>query len=392
MKKIAIIGAGISGLFIANLFKKNPNYQISIYEKNNSVNLEEGYGIQLSVNSIKLLNEIGFNKQDELEKFNPEKIDFYSINNSKKICELSISGFNSEHCKYTTLKRSTLINFLKKDLEDLIKTGYNILKIDQQNQQIKLSFENNEVKECDYLIISDGVFSKSKSLISNNQTKPRLNDTLAIRGTIIQALMWDKKNNGPSIIKSIDNENISIFLGSNFHSVIYPVNPYGDLNYIAIMKYKLSLQEQKNYSLFNDESFARKVLGKIPIKNEITSNLKDIKIFPVFVSDDFYQLQNNNIHLIGDAFFAFPPSFAQGASQSIESAYELFKSIENNSESSFFKNRVRKTKMVNNRSKLNQFAFHLSNPLTVFFRNIFLKRLVKNKKFLENYLGKVYKN
>ena len=392
MKKIAIIGAGISGLFIANLFKKSPNYQISIYEKNNSVNLEEGYGIQLSVNSIKLLNEIGFDKQDELEKFNPEKIDFYSINNSKKICELSISDFNSENCKYTTLKRSTLINFLKKDLEDLIKTGYNILKIDQQNQQIKLSFENNEVKECDYLIISDGVFSKSKSLISNNQTKPRLNDTLAIRGTIIQALMWDKKNNGPSIIKSIDNENISIFLGSNFHSVIYPVNPYGDLNYIAIMKYKLSLQEQKNYSLFNDESFARKVLGKIPIKDEITSNLKDIKIFPVFVSDDFYQLQNNNIHLIGDAFFAFPPSFAQGASQSIEGAYELFKSIENNSESSFFKNRVRKTKMVNNRSKLNQFAFHLSNPLTVFFRNIFLKRLVKNKKFLENYLGKVYKN
>ena len=392
MKKIAIIGAGISGLFIANLFKKNPNYQISIYEKNNSVNLEEGYGIQLSVNSIKLLNEIGFNKQDELEKFNPEKIDFYSINNSKKICELSISDFNSENCKYTTLKRSTLINFLKKDLEDLIKTGYNILKIDQQNQQIKLSFENNEVKECDYLIISDGVFSKSKSLISNNQTKPRLNDTLAIRGSITQGLMLDKKNNGPSIIKTIDDENISIFLGSNFHSVIYPVNPYGDLNYIAIMKYKLSLQEQKNYSLFNDESFARKVLGKIPIKDEITSNLKDIKIFPVFVSDDFYQLQNNNIHLIGDAFFAFPPSFAQGASQSIEGAYELFKSIENNSESSFFKNRVRKTNMVNNRSKLNQFAFHLSNPLTVFFRNIFLKRLVKNKKFLENYLGKVYKN
>ena len=43
MKKIAIIGAGISGLFIANLFKRNPNYQIIIYEKNNSISLEEGY-------------------------------------------------------------------------------------------------------------------------------------------------------------------------------------------------------------------------------------------------------------------------------------------------------------------------------------------------------------
>ena len=30
MKKVAIIGAGISGLFIANLFKKNPNYQITL--------------------------------------------------------------------------------------------------------------------------------------------------------------------------------------------------------------------------------------------------------------------------------------------------------------------------------------------------------------------------
>ena len=57
MKKIAIIGAGISGLFIANLFKKNPDYQITIYEKNDSINLDEGYGVQLSVNSIKLLKE-----------------------------------------------------------------------------------------------------------------------------------------------------------------------------------------------------------------------------------------------------------------------------------------------------------------------------------------------
>ena len=58
MKKIAIIGAGISGLFIANLFKRSTNFKIIVYEKNHSINLEEGYGIQLSVNSIKLLNKI----------------------------------------------------------------------------------------------------------------------------------------------------------------------------------------------------------------------------------------------------------------------------------------------------------------------------------------------
>ena len=381
MKKVAIIGAGISGLFIANLFKKNPNYQIIIYEKNTSIDLEEGYGIQLSVNSIKLLNEIGFEKLHTNEKFTPEKINFYSNKNFNKICELDITDFNSENCRYTTLKRSSLINFLKRDLEDLIKTGYNITKIDQQDKQINLSFENNEIKKCDYLIISDGVFSKSKTLISNNKTQPKYNDTLAIRGTL-------KK-----YPENIDNKNISLFLGSNFHQVIYPTNFQGDLNFIAIMKYQLSTEEQKNYSLFNDNSFIKKVLKKIPSENkEFLDNLKELKIFPVFVSNNFYKLKNENVHLIGDAFFAFPPSFAQGASQSIESAYELFTNIENNTGSNFFNNRVKKTKMVNIRSKFNQFIFHLSNPLTRLVRNIFLKKLVKNRKFLESYLGKVYRN
>ena len=78
MKKVAIIGAGISGLFIANLFKKNFNYEIIVFEKNSLTDLEEGYGIQLSVNSIKLLNKIEFNKFEKNKKFNPDKINFYS--------------------------------------------------------------------------------------------------------------------------------------------------------------------------------------------------------------------------------------------------------------------------------------------------------------------------
>ncbi|MDC3007729.1 FAD-dependent monooxygenase [Candidatus Pelagibacter sp.] len=381
MKKVAIIGAGISGLFVANLLKRNKKYQVNIFERNSLINLKEGYGIQLSVNSIKLLNKIQFDKLENSEKFNPDKINFYSVKNSNKICELNISDFNTENCKYTTLKRSSLINFLKKDLEKEIKFDHNISKIEQQDQIVKISFENNEIYEFDYLIISDGVFSKSKNLLSKNQIEPKFNDTLAIRGII------------PSSSNMADKKNISLFLGSNFHYVIYPVSPNGDLNFIAVMKFKLSKDEQKDFSLFKDDNFIRKILEKVPqLNKEFFDSINDLKIYPVFVSHDFFEVNNNNIHLIGDAFFAFSPSFAQGASQSIEGAYELFENIENNTESNFFRNRVDKIKMVNNRSKFNQFAFHLSNPLTTLLRNIFLKRLVKNKKFLEGYLGKIYKN
>ena len=383
MKKIAIIGAGISGLFVANLFKENLDYKVTIYEKNTSINLDEGYGIQLSTNSIKLLNRIGFNTLESKDKFNPKKIDFYEINQEKKICDLNISEFNSENCKYTTLQRSKLVEFLKNQLEDnIIKYDHNIEKIEKNNSQIILTFNKSIKVIYDHLIISDGVFSKGKSLISNNEIKPAYNNSIAIRGNIL------RKN-----LNNLNEKNISLFMGNNFHYVIYPVNNDDEaFNFIGVLKYKLTANELDNYGLFKDEGFIQSIKDKLQnkISANILDNLNNFKCFPVFVSKGYLK-PGNNISLIGDAFFAFPPSFAQGASQSIESGSDLFDDIMTN-KNNFYNNRVTKVKMINNRSKLNQFAFHVSNPLIVFFRNLSLKVLTKNKKFLENYLGKIYKN
>ena len=48
MKKITVIGGGISGLYIANLFMQNPDYEITVFEKNNSVNLEKNLNFKIS--------------------------------------------------------------------------------------------------------------------------------------------------------------------------------------------------------------------------------------------------------------------------------------------------------------------------------------------------------
>jgi salicylate hydroxylase len=383
MKKIAIIGAGISGLFIANLFKENPNYHVTIYEKNSSIESDEGYGIQLSNNSIKLLNRIGFNTLDNKDKFNPEKIDFYELKQQKKICDLNISEFNSEDCKYTALKRSKLIKFLKDRLDiNLLKYNHNISKIEKNNDQINLIFNENNKVICDHLIISDGVFSKGKSLISDNKIKPVFNNSIAIRGNISR-----------NKLNELNEKNISLFMGHNFHYVIYPVNNNNEaFNFIGVLKYKLTANELENYSLFKDVTFFKGIKDNLQSKTSSTilDHLTNIKCFPIFISKGFVK-PGKNIFLIGDAFYAFPPSFAQGASQSIECGSELFDCITNN-KNNFYDNRILKVKMINNRSKLNQFAFHLSNPVIVFLRNISLKILTKNKRFLENYLGRIYKN
>ena len=383
MKKVVIMGAGISGLLIANLLRQDSNYEVTLYEKNNSINLEKGYGVQLSVNSIKLLNKINFQTINSQNKFNPNKVDFYSLKNKNKICDLDISVFNTYEAKYTTLQRTTLVEFLKDKLpNNLIQYNKKVNKVSSQNEIIDLTFEGNSSAECDFLIISDGVFSSTKSLIANKDIKPKYFKSLAIRATI------DQKN-----LKHINNSNISLFLGSNFHSVIYPVNKGNEFNFIGILRKNLSENEIKNSSLFKDEDFISSILLDLShqIDQDILNNLKNIKCFPIFTSEEIYHPKQKNIFLIGDAFFALPPTFAQGASQAIEVAFELYKNFQNGS-NEFTNTRIKRTKIINKKSKLNHFAFHLSNPFMVFTRDLLMKYLVKNKKFINSYFGKIYKN
>ena len=383
MKKIAIIGAGISGLYLANIFKQNSDFKVLLFEKNEEINLDDGYGVQLSNNSVKLLNYIGFDQLDNSQKFFPDNLDFYSIDNPDKICDLNISKFNSANNKYTTIKRSSLIKFLiSKISKDDIFYGHNISKIDLKKDLIELSFSNEYSGKFDYLIIADGVFSKSSSLISNSKNSLKFNNSVAIRGTINR----DK-------IEKINFQNISLFLGANFHYVIYPTSENEDLNFIGILRKNLNKDRLKNYQQFNSSDFVDEIVSEIPpTYNQIIHKLDNLKCFPVFITDEILHPNNKNIFTVGDAFFAFPPSFAQGASQSIEGSHELFQNFSINETEKYFPRRLQKTKMVNKRSKFNQFAFHLSNPLFVFTRNLIMKRLVKNEKFLESYLGKIYDN
>jgi len=377
MKKIAIIGGGISGLYFGNLLQKNSEYDYTIYEKRSSLNLEDSYGIQLSVNSIKLLNKIGFKNINDKDIFNPKKINFFDAKNTKKICEIDISKFNYNENYYTTLKRSDLINFLLKNIpQKKIKLNVEVNKI-EYSEKIKINLSNNYNEEFDYLVISDGVFSRTRSIILSKESNLKFHNSIALRGNI----------------KNYEIDDISLFLGENFHFVIYPVNKNKEFNFISIIRKNLNNIELSNSSLFTNDSFLESLTSEIYNKTSVKlkGKIKNIKSFPIFVSKNLNVTNKKNTYFIGDALFAYPPSFAQGASQSIETSSEVFDEINSNL-TGYYNKRIKKTKLVNWRSKLNYFVFHFSNPATVFFRNLILKILVKNKKFLEIYLGRIYRS
>ena len=377
MKKIAIIGCGISGLYFANQLQSNKFYDYTIYEKKNELNLNDGYGIQLSVNSIKLLNEIGFKNILATEIFFPKMINFFDAKSCKKICDIDISKFNYENNRYTTLKRSVLINFLLSNIpQENIKNNIELISI-EKGEKLKLTLSNNSIEEFDYLVVSDGVFSKTNSIILGKNNDPQFFNSIALRGNI----------------KNIDNNDISLYLGSNFHFVIYPVNQNNEYNFISIVRKKLSKDQILDQNLFSSSDFLKSLSKELYQKTsfDLKGKLENIRSFPIYVSNKFKTFKKKNIYFVGDALFTFPPSFAQGASQSIEAAKDLFEEINNNT-NSYYEKRIKKIKEVNWRSKLNHFAFHLSNPFFIFIRNVILKILVKNNKFLDIYLGKIYKD
>ena len=93
-KKIAIIGAGVGGLTLASLLQNNSNFEFVIYEKKKTLNLDEGFGIQLAVNSVSVLNQIAINSLNKSEFSNPARLDFYS--NQDKVCGLDLTQFNTD--------------------------------------------------------------------------------------------------------------------------------------------------------------------------------------------------------------------------------------------------------------------------------------------------------
>ena len=375
-KKIAIIGAGIAGLTLANLIKKYTEHEFMVYEREESLSLEEGYGIQLATNSIKILNQISFNKINNEKIFHPKTIDFYNIQN-EKICDLNLSKFNSPEVKYTTLQRSTLIEFLKEDIyTQHLRFGKKIKEVSELKDKVLIKFADNTNDLVDFVVAADGIFSNTRSFFEIKKSEPRFKKAIAARVIL---------NSKPEF--DINEENISLMLGSNSHIVLYPINKKKELNMVCIMRCK-------KYEPDNVKQLVQEIILK---QNPKFKNIfeNEIKTWPLYFTPKIIPSSNKKVFYIGDAFNGFLPTLAQGAGQSIESAFEIFNLLTKDKldkENNYFEIRSKRAKIIRSRSNFNFFAFHFSSKIMQNVRNLFLKFLVKRKFFVKRYLGKVYKD
>ena len=281
MKSIAIIGAGISGLFLANLLERNTSFSYKIFEKKNSLDLNDGYGIQLSVNSISLLNKIGFQKMKVTDVYFPKKVNFFEAKTLKKICEIDLSKFNFENIRYTTLNRSKLIEFLLDKIpKEKIIFNSDLVDI-KDKDRLELSFRDKNNEKFDYLVAADGIYSKTKKILFKKDGLPEYFNSIALRGNI----------------HDFYNKDISLYLGPNFHFVIYPVNQNKQSNFISIIRKELIEVDIFNKNLFNDKTFINNLANQISLKSNfnLIEIVKELKCFPIFVSKKIHIPKSKNV-------------------------------------------------------------------------------------------------
>ena len=181
-------------------------------------------------------------------------------------------------------------------------------------------------------------------------------------------------------------ERISLMMGNNCHIVIYPINKNKELNFVCIIR-------NKKYEPANIKFLIDKVISQNSnLEKAFSGNLKS---WPLYYTPRILPSTNSKVFYVGDAFNGFLPTFAQGAGQSIESAFELFNLLGKEKidiQKKYFLTRSKRAKIVIKRSNLNFFAFHFSSPIMQLLRNFLMKFLLKRKKFINFYLSSIYKN
>lgn len=345
---IAIIGAGISGLTLGCVLKQS-GLKVIIFEKSSTAS-EQGAGISISPNGLRVLKKIGIEDKLRRESGNPVEVQFFYKQN--KITSFGIDGVTtSRQCLYKNLLDQYL------SLEGEILFDHEIFDIDQINS--KVIFSNHKSFKVRHVVACDGIKSKCRSLINKVVKKPIYSGYSVWR----------------AILKK-DQKHTEIHLGPKFHIVTYPIDNYRISFVAAIKSPKETIDSWKAKGSYKDlcndlPEYTRSIYESLQESNEIYK-------WGVYTKKIPDQLFDNNITFLGDAAHPMVPFLAQGGCMALEDAYIFGKLIELNNDlkiaqKMYQKLRYSRVKKIHKDSVMQGKLNHISNPFIIFCRNFLMR-------------------
>lgn len=304
MNKIAVVGAGISGLSMANHLEKH-KIDYHIYERRKKEDLA-GHGFLIPQEGIEYLSQIIdpavlFKHGSFLKKY----VQF--SHTGKKLAEKDLNNVFA-------ISRQALIQLLSENISSE-KISYNTTLIPSDKEKGKLKLPDGSTIETDIIIVSDGSKSRIRRCIFKDEKMRQVQENEVVN------IIHDKE-----IAASIENDFIK------FH------HTQGGLTFGIL---KLSHDTILWYSQFDNEKYKinectpdnlKKYMLEVfadwdPLVSSIIqkSSYENVHLWCVYELEELNPFSKDNIVFIGDAAHPLIPFTSQGVTSALKDSYTLTK-------------------------------------------------------------------
>ncbi len=341
--KAIIAGAGIGGL-VAGLCLKNAGWQVEILEKEPSLRGGET-GLQIAPNGMRVLARMGVLAGLRSHAFYPESLDLRDGRTGGLRMRMRVNNpvNNPPPADYIQIERGALIKVLSKGL-GAIRFNSALHGVEQSAESITAILQNGDRLCGDILIGADGVHSAVRRQIFADAEAGFLqkNPCGAWRAVVPTAdLATPPPDSG------------CIWLGRGQHAVTSRIDGGRVVNFVGITDMDADIK-----TVFADwHGSIRGVLNAAGA----------VDLWPLYDAKPMARWHAGRAVLLGDACHPMLPSFAQGACQTIESAWVLAESLQggggyDTAFGQYYTARIARVSRVQSASRRNMAMFHRTPP------------------------------
>lgn len=314
--KITIIGAGMAGLTTGIALKKF-GHEVSIYEQTEKI-LPVGAAISLWSNGVKCLNYLGLTDKIAQLGGQMDNLAYVDGLNGAVMTQFSLQPLIEEVGQRPyPVSRADLQNLLMDEFgPDDIHLGKKMVALEDQGEQVKVTFADGTELTTDLLVGADGTHSITRRYVLGEQVERRYagyvnwNGLVEISPELAPADQW------------------TTFVGEGKRASLMPV---------ANNRFYFFFDVPLPAGLENDRSQYKALLKQYfqgwcpPVQNLIDAideqRTNRVEIHDIEPFLDFYR---GRVVIVGDAAHSTTPDIGQGGCQAMEDAIYLARAIQIN--------------------------------------------------------------